>query len=148
MSRNIKTPILTKEEVKNNRQWYVFDATGKTLGRFAAEIAKILRGKHKTTFTPHIDGGDGVIVLNAGKVYVSGSKPAQKVYRHYTGSIGGMREISYQTMLEKKPEQIIFHAVRGMLPKTKLGRQQLKKLRVYNDDKHDMQAQKPISVNI
>ena len=141
-----KTFILTKEAVKPS--WFILDATGKTLGRLASEIAKILRGKHKPTFTAHIDGGDGVIVLNAAQVAVTGSKAARKLYRYYTGHMSGLREVPYRTMQARKPEYIIEHAVRGMMPKTRLGRQQLKKLRVFAGKEHDHAAQQPIEVNI
>lgn len=132
----------------NNLKWFIFNAEGKTLGRFASEIANVLRGKHKVDFTPHADTGDGVIVINADKVLVSGSKEAQKLYRSYSGYMGGLKETPYRTMLEKKPEYIITHAVKGMLPKTKLGRAQMKRLRVYKTEEHNMEAQKPITVEI
>lgn len=149
MNRKNKTILLTKEQALQARKWYLLDATGKTLGRFASEVAKILRGKHKPTFTYHVDAGDGVIIINAEKIEVTGAKEAQKVYRHYTGHIGGLREIPYKVMKEKKPEEIIAHAVRGMMPKkSKLAKSQLKKLRVFAGSEHNMQAQQPISVNI
>lgn len=141
-----KTFIPKKEEVKQN--WLILDAAGKTLGRLSAEIAKILRGKHKPTFTAYLDCGDGVIVINAEKVYVTGSKAAQKIYRYHTGAMSGMREVPYRTMQARKPEYIIEHAVSGMMPKTRLGRQQLKKLRVFAGAEHQMEAQKPIQANI
>lgn len=127
--------------------WFVLDAAGKTLGRFASEVAKILRGKHKPTFTPHVDSGDGVIVINADKIAVTGSKESRKVYRHYTGHINGMRETPYRVMKDRHPERIIEHAVHGMLPRTKLGRSQKKRLRVFAGAEHTMTAQKPIQVN-
>lgn len=142
------TILVTKEEATQARKWFILDATGKTLGRFAAEVAKILRGKHKTNFTPHVDTGDGVIVINAGKIKVTGAKAAQKLYRYYTGSMSGLREIPYNVMQGRKPDYIIWHAVKGMVPKTRLGEAQMKKLRIFADDKHDLQAQTPISVNI
>lgn len=138
--------MLTKEEV--NRTWYVLDAAGKTLGRFASEVAKVLRGKHKPDFTSHIDTGDGVIIINANKIKVTGAKEAQKVYRYHTGFVGGLREIPYRTMKARKPEYIIEHAVKGMMPKTRLARHQLKRLRVYAGAEHDQAAQKPVTVNI
>ncbi len=141
-----KTFMLKTADAKQS--WFILDATGKTLGRFASEIAKILRGKHKPTFTSHIDGGDGVIVINAGKIHVSGSKEAQKKYRYYTGHIGGLREVPYRVMQKRKPTHIIEHAVSGMMPKTRLGRQQLKKLRVYAGEEHEQAAQKPENVDI
>src|SRR3972149_12269410 len=142
------TVMMTKEEVQAMRKWLILDASGKTLGRFAAEVAKVLRGKHKTTFTPHVDNGDGVVILNAEKIQVTGAKEAQKIYRYYTGAIGGLREIPYRTMLAKKPEELIRLAVKGMMPKSKLARAQLKKLRIYAGDKHDMQAQQPLAVSV
>lgn len=144
--QNNKTTMLTKEEVK--RTWFVLDASGKTLGRFASEIAKVLRGKHKPDFTSHIDTGDGVIVINADKIKVTGAKEAQKVYRYHTGFVGGLREVPYRTMKARKPEYIIEHAVNGMMPKTRLSRQQLKRLRIYAGAAHDQAAQKPVTVNI
>jgi large subunit ribosomal protein L13 len=142
-----KTIFLTKEEVRN-KKWYLLDAAGKTLGRFATEVAKILRGKHKPNFTPNVDCGDGVIVINAEKIQVTGAKEAQKVYRHYSGYIGGLKEIPYKVMLKQHPERIIMRAVKGMLPKTKLGKQQIKKLRVCPGVEHNLEAQKPQVVNI
>lgn len=144
--RNNLTFQKRKEQVV--RQWFVFDATGKTLGRFAAEISKVLRGKHRPDFTPHVDSGDGVIVLNADKIHVTGSKRAQKLYRHYTGHMSGLREIPYETVLARRPEYIIEHAVRGMLPKTRLARSQMKRLRIFKGAEHDLDAQKPIVVNM
>ena len=133
---------------KTNRQemnWYVFDAKGKTLGRLASEIVKVLKGKHKPTYTPNMDCGDGVIVINAKQVKISGSKEAQKVYFRYSGYPGGLKEIPYRMMKDRHPERIVELAVKGMMPtRTPLGRQMLKKLRVYADDKHEMIAQQPI----
>lgn len=148
MTVKTKTKLLTKEEAKKAQRWYLLDAEGKTLGRFAAEVAKILIGKHRTDYTSHIDCGDGVIVLNAEKIKVTGNKEAQKVYRRHTGYMSGMRETPYREMQKRKPGYIITHAVQGMVPKTKLGRSQLKKLRVFVGATHNMQAQKPIAVNI
>jgi len=141
-----KTTILKEQEVKHD--WFVLDATGKTLGRLASEIAKILRGKHRPTFTPHVDGGDGVILVNAGKVHVSGNKEAQKVYYSHSGFVGGLREIGYRRMKERKPEYIIEHAVKGMMPKNRLSRKQMKRLRVFAGAEHNMEAQTPTNVNI
>jgi large subunit ribosomal protein L13 len=146
MTQKNKTFMLRKEDVKPS--WFILDATGKTLGRFAAEVAKILRGKHKPTFTYHIDGGDGVIVTNADKIVVTGSKEGQKLYRYYTGSMSGLREIPYRTMKARKPEYIIEHAVKGMMPRSRLGRAQIKKLRIYAGTDHDQAAQKPVQANI
>jgi len=142
------TVMLTKEEVQAMRKWLILDASGKTLGRFASEVAKILRGKHKTTFTPHVDTGDGVIVINATKIKVTGAKEAQKIYRYHTGAMSGMREVPYSTMMARKPDYIIRRAVKGMMPKTRLSEAQMKKLRIFADDKHDLLGQAPISVNI
>lgn len=141
-----KTVMLKAHEVRRN--WYILDAAGKTLGRFAAEVTKILRGKHKPAFTEYADGGDGVIIVNADKIHVSGNKEAQKEYIHHTGTPGGLRRIPYRRMLERKPEYIIEHAVKGMMPKTRLSNAQLKRLRVFAGVEHDMVAQKPIQVNI
>ena len=145
-SQNIKTPMLKNEEVKHS--WFVLDAAGKTLGRFATEVTKILRGKHKPTFTTFVDGGDGVIIINAEKIRVTGAKEAQKVYRYYTGSMSGLREIPYRTMKARKPEFILEHAIKGMMPKSRLARHQLKKLRVFAGPDHGQAAQKPIQANI
>src|SRR5579872_5367683 len=99
MNQKQKTPLLTKQEAQNSRKWYLFDATGKTLGRFAAEVAKILRGKHRPDFTPYVDCGDGVVIINAEKIAVTGMKRARKIYRSYTGHIGGLREVPLETLL-------------------------------------------------
>lgn len=146
MATREKTYIPQKDDLKQN--WLVIDASGKTLGRLCTEIAKVLRGKHKPTFTTYMDCGDGVIVINAEKVVVTGSKDAQKIYRYYTGSMSGLREIPFRTMKARKPEYIIEHAVKGMMPSSRLGSQQLKKLRVFAGAEHNMEAQKPIQVNI
>lgn len=146
MPKHNKTLMLTNEEVKHG--WFILDAAGKTLGRFAAEVTKILRGKHKASFTPHIDGGDGVIIINAEKIRVTGSKEAQKIYRYHTGAINGMREVPYRTMMARKPHYIVEHAVKGMMPKTRLSEAQLKRLRVFAGTEHNMTAQKPIKANI
>lgn len=146
MQKQAKTFIPNKKETKLH--WFVLDASDKTLGRLSSEIAKILRGKHKPIYTTYLDCGDGVIVINADKVKVTGSKEAQKVYRHYTGSMSGLRETPYRTVKARKPEFIIEHAVKGMMPKTRLGRQQFKKLRIFPGGQHDLSAQQPIQVNI
>jgi len=124
------------------------DARDKILGRLAAKIAVILRGKHKAIFTPHLDTGDGVIVINASKIKVTGRKLKQKVYRRYSGYPGGLREVSLETLLAKKPETVIQLAVRRMLPGGILGRNMLKKLKVYADDKHLQQSQAPVPLEI
>lgn len=126
-----------------DRKWYVVDAEGMTLGRLASEVAKVLRGKNKPIFTPHIDTGDYVIVVNAEKVKVTGKKLDQKVYYNHSDYVGGMKETTLKEMLAKKPEYVIEHAVKGMLPKGPLGRQMATKLHVYAGAEHEQIAQKP-----
>lgn len=121
---------LAKASDDQKKVWYVIDAAGKTLGRLSSEVAKILRGKHKVTYTPYVAMGDGVIVINAEKVRLTGSKKAQKVYRYYTGYISGMREIPFENMISRKPAYVVEHAIKGMMPKTRLGKLQMKSLRV------------------
>ena len=125
------------------REWYVVDATGHTLGRLASEIATILRGKNKPTYTPHIDTGDNVIVINAEKIKVTGKKLDQKIYYHHSDYVGGMKEQTLKEKLAKKPEDVIYLAVKGMLPKGPLGRQMIKKLHVYAGAEHNHAAQQP-----
>ena len=125
------------------RKWYVVDATGYTLGRLSSEIAKVLRGKNKPTFTPHVDTGDYVIVTNADQIKVTGKKMDQKIYYHHSDYVGGMKETDLKTMLEKKPEKVIELAVKGMLPKGPLGRKMYKKLFVYAGAEHPHAAQQP-----
>ena len=144
--QEFKTVMLKNEEIHHN--WIILDAAGKTLGRFACEVAKILRGKHKPAFTPHADSGDGVIVLNAEKIRVTGAKEAQKLYRYYTGYMKGLREIPYRTMQARHPEYIIEHAVKGMMPSSRLASQQLRRLRIFAGEEHNLAAQKPIKANI
>lgn len=126
-----------------DRKWYVVDATDQTLGRLAAEVAKVLRGKNKAIFTPHMDCGDYVIVINAEKIKVTGKKLDQKVYHHHSDYVGGMKETTLREKLAKKPEQVIELAVKGMLPKGPLGRQMYTKLHVYAGPEHNHAAQKP-----
>lgn len=130
------------------RKWYVVDAEGKTLGRLASEVANVLRGKNKSTYTPHIDTGDYVIVVNAEKIQVTGKKLDQKIYYHHSEYVGGMKEATLREMMQKKPEFVITHAVKGMLPKGPLGRQMLKKLHVYAGPEHNHAAQKPETLDI
>ena len=130
-------------EATIDRKWYVVDAAGMTLGRLASEVAKVLRGKNKPIFTPHMDTGDYVIVVNAEKVKVTGKKMDQKVYKHYSGYIGGLKETTLRDKLSKKPEEVIELAVKGMLPKGPLGRQMYTKLYVYAGPEHKHEAQKP-----
>lgn len=130
------------------RKWYVVDAEGKTLGRLASEVVNVLRGKNKPTYTPHIDTGDYVIVVNAEKIQVTGKKLDQKIYYHHSEYVGGMKEATLREMMQKKPEFVITHAVKGMLPKGPLGRQMLKKLHVYAGPEHNHAAQKPETLDI
>lgn len=125
------------------RKWYVIDASGKTLGRLSTEIASILRGKRKPIYTPHVDTGDYVIVINAENIVLTGKKLEQKYYKYHTGYAGGLREVRYDKLMEKNPEKIISLAVKGMLPKNSLGRQMFKKLKVYRGSEHNHEAQKP-----
>ena len=142
----MKTMIPTAAQVR--RTWYVVDADGKVLGRLATRIATVLRGKHKAMFTPHMDTGDFVIVVNAKAVRLTGRKRQQKkMYRH-SGYPGGLRETSYETLLRNHPERVITEAVKGMLPKTRQGRQLLKKLKVYAGPAHEHQAQKPAPLSV
>ncbi|WZL82182.1 50S ribosomal protein L13 [Vallitaleaceae bacterium 9-2] len=137
----MKTFMPNAETVE--RKWYVVDAEGQTLGRLASEIAKVLTGKNKPIYTPHVDTGDFVIVINADKVVLTGKKLDQKLYRWHTGHPGGLREVKYRDMMNKKPEEVVMHAVKGMLPKNTLGRKMLTKLRVYKGTDHKHEAQKP-----
>ena len=137
----MKSYIAKPQEVE--RKWYVLDAEGKTLGRLATEAASILRGKRKPIYTPHVDTGDYVIVINAEKIEVTGKKRKEKIYKRHTGYPGGLREITFEKLQAKKPDEIICHAVKGMLPKGPLGRQMYKKLKVYAGPEHNHAAQKP-----
>jgi large subunit ribosomal protein L13 len=137
----VRTFTEKKEEIA--REWYVVDAEGQTLGRLASRIAPILKGKHKPTYTPHLDCGDFVIIVNAEKVRVTGRKLDQKLYYHHSGYPGGLKSISLRDQLEKYPERVLEAAVRGMLPKNKLGRRMIKKLKVYAGDSHPHEAQLP-----
>ena len=130
-----------KAEIES--KWYIIDAANKPLGRVATEAAKLLRGKHKPTFTPNIDTGDHVIILNVKDVILTGNKLNQKIYRHHSGYIGGMKEVSAKVMLEKNPEKAMTLAVKGMLPHNSLGRKMATKLRVFAGSEHNLQAQKP-----
>ncbi|MBR3533027.1 MAG: 50S ribosomal protein L13 [Clostridiales bacterium] len=138
----MKTFVATSSNIE--RQWLVIDASGKTLGRLSTEVARLLRGKHKPTYTPFEDTGDYVIVINASKMVLTGKKLDQKYYRHHSGFPGGLRETKYATLMDKKPEFVLEHAVKGMLPKNALGRQMFRKLHVYAGAEHDHQAQKPV----
>ena len=142
----MKTFSLKNTEV--TRDWVVFDASDKVLGRFATKIADKLRGKDKPTFTPHVDGGDFVIVINAEKLKVTGNKSEQKKYFKHSLYPGGLKEKSYAEILENNPERIVENAVKGMLPKNPLGRSMLKKLKIYNNEQHNHAAQKPKKIEI
>ena len=131
-----------------DRKWYVADADGKTLGRFASEIARRLRGKHKPTFCNFQDNGDFIVVVNAEKIHLTGNKWADKKYYHHSGFMGGIKEQTASEVLTKKPEELIRMAVRGMLPKNKIGRKQLKKLKIYTGSEHPHQAQQPENLDI
>ena len=137
----MSTYMAKKETVE--RKWYIIDAAGKPLGKTAAAAATILRGKHRPEFTPHVDCGDYVIVINAEKVEVTGKKRKEKIYKRHTGYPGGLREITFEKLQAKKPDEIIRHAVKGMLPDGKLGRQMYKKLKVYAGAEHPHTAQQP-----
>src|SRR4030042_3686543 len=142
----MKTYQAKKEEL--DHQWYLIDAEGKVLGRLASELAKILRGKKKPTYTPHMDKGDFGVVINAAKVVLTGKKMKDKIYYHHTGYPGGIKEINAEKLLAKKPTEMIRMAVRGMLPKNILGRQMLRKLKVYAGPNTPQTAQKPVAINI
>lgn len=132
----------------SNKEWLLVDAEGQTLGRMASKIARILRGKHKTNFTPHVDCGDNVVVLNAEKIKLSGKKWEQKVYLRYTEYPGGLRSLTAQQMYDKDPTRLVEKAVKGMLPKNKLASKQFKNMRVFVGSEHDVEAQKPKKINI
>lgn len=142
----MKTYMASAQNIE--RKWYVVDATGHTLGRLSSEIAKILRGKHKPIYTPHIDTGDHVIVINAENIKLTGKKLEQKYYRWHSGHVGGLKEIKYKDLLATKPEKVIELAVKGMLPKGPLGRQMYKKLRVVAGAEHGHAAQQPEALEI
>jgi large subunit ribosomal protein L13 len=141
-------PIVTPKDAEAQRNWLIVDADGQVLGRLASRVASILRGKHKPEFTPHLDVGDHVVVLNAEKVHLTGRKPTDKVYRWHTGYIGGLREVNAATMLKTHPERVIEWAVQGMLPKNRLGRAMAKKLKVYRGSVHPHAAQKPVTLEL
>ncbi|MBP5427355.1 MAG: 50S ribosomal protein L13 [Clostridiales bacterium] len=137
----MKTFVAKPKEIE--RKWFVVDAEGKTLGRLASEVAKILRGKHKPEYTQFVDTGDYVIVINADKVVLTGKKLEQKMYRHHSGWIGGMKEIKYRIFMQNSPEKAVEIAVKGMLPHNSLGRAMFRKLKVYRGSEHGHEAQKP-----
>ena len=125
------------------RKWYVVDAQGQTLGRLASQVATVLRGKNKAIYTPHVDCGDHVIIINADQIKMTGKKLDQKIYRHHSGYVGGLKEVTARVMMDKHPERVLMLAVKGMLPKNSLGRQMLTKLRVYAGAEHGHDAQQP-----
>ncbi|MCI0495791.1 50S ribosomal protein L13 [candidate division KSB1 bacterium] len=129
------------------RKWYLVDANNQVLGRLASHVAHILRGKHKTIFAPHVDTGDHVVIINAEKIRVTGKKASQKRYTHSTGYPGGLREISFESLLVKQPERILEHAIRGMLPHNRLGRKMIKKLKIYSGEAHPHTSQNPEELN-
>lgn len=142
----MSTQVAKKSEIKKN--WYIVDLDGKVLGRVATEIARVLRGKHKAIYSPSVDTGDFVVVVNAEKVKLTGNKLATKMYYRHSGYPGGLREATAAQMLEKKPEDVIKKAVKGMLPKNKLGRDMLRKLKVYAGSVHPHDAQQPLELNV
>ncbi len=142
----MKTYSAKPQDIQQN--WYLIDAQGKTLGRLASQIASILRGKHKPLYTPHIDCGDYVVVINAERVWTTGRKLDQKIYYRHSGYPGGLKQITLRDQLQKFPERVIEHAVKGMLPKNKLGRKMYKKLKVYSGSAHPHKAQQPQALEL
>ena len=142
----MKTYMAHAETVE--RKWYVVDASGVTLGRLATRVASVLRGKHKPTYTPNVDTGDFVIIINTDKVVLTGKKLEDKFYRYHTGYIGGLKEVAYKKLMAEKSDLAVYEAVRGMLPKNALGRAMLKKLRVYKGAEHNHAAQKPETLKV
>lgn len=142
----MKTYFATRENIE--QKWYVVDATDKVLGRLSTQIAKVLRGKHKPEFTPHADAGDYVVVINADKIRVTGNKESDKLYYSHTGFPGGIKEISYEKLMQKDPTRVIEIAVKGMMPKNPLGREMLRKLKVYAGAEHPHTAQQPEPINL
>ena len=130
------------------RKWYIIDASGKSLGRVAAIAANILRGKNKPIFTPHVDCGDHLIIINAKDVKLTGKKLEKKYYRYHTGWVGGLKEIQYKTLMDKSPEKAVMLAIKGMIPDNTIGRKALTRVRIYKDENHNHQAQKPEFLNI
>jgi large subunit ribosomal protein L13 len=145
-TKSQKTPTPKPEEIE--RRWYIVDADGQVLGRLASEVARILRGKHKPIYTPHIDCGDGVIVINAARVRLTGKKAEEKTYFRHSGYVGGAKHIPFKRMIERRPDWVIRRAVRGMLPKSNLGREMLKKLRVYEGAEHPHEGLQPEPLEI
>ncbi len=144
----IGTKTFSAKPAEVKREWFIIDAEGKTLGRMATEIARRLRGKHKAEYTPHVDTGDYIVVINAEKVRVTGRKETDKVYYHHTGYVGGIKSITFDKLVQKAPERIIEKAVKGMLPKNPLGRAMYRKLKVYAGSEHKHTAQQPTPLDI
>ena len=142
----MKTFSAKPHEVRHD--WYVVDAAGKTLGRLATEIARRLRGKHKPSYTPHVDTGDYIVVINAEKIRVTGNKLQNKMYHRYTGYIGNLKSISLEKLLQEAPERVLQYAVKGMLPRNSLGRKMLSKLRIFTGSEHKHEAQQPLPLDI
>lgn len=145
---NSENKTTLRKQAEASRKWFILDAAGKTLGRFAAEVAKVLRGKHRPDFTPSVDLGDGVIIINADKVKVTGNKRHTKVYRSYTGHIGGLREVPFENMIARSPRLVLERAVWGMMPKNRLSTHQMRRLRIGTGAEHKHKAQNPINVTI
>ncbi|MCH5164524.1 MAG: 50S ribosomal protein L13 [Clostridiales bacterium] len=139
----MKTFMANNKVAAEQRKWYIIDAANEPLGRLASQVAAVLRGKNKPIFTPHVDTGDYVIVINTDKAVLTGKKLEKKYKRHHTLYMGGMKEVQYSKYMAEKSDEAVYEAVKGMLPKNRLGRQMIKKLRVYKDDKHEHAAQKP-----
>jgi len=135
--------LFARKETLDQQKWWLVDAEGKVLGRLASEVANVLRGKNKPIFTPHVDTGDFVVVVNAEKVKLTGNKWSQKMYHHHSGFLGGLKSVSAGDLVRRKPEALIQHAVKGMLPKNRLGRKMIKKLKVYAGQEHPHEAQQP-----
>ena len=142
----MKTFMANEQNIE--RKWYLVDAAGMPLGRVASQVAAILRGKNKPTFTPHVDCGDFVIVINTDEMILTGKKLEQKYYRYHTGYMGGLKEVQYKKMMAEKSDDALYIAIKGMLPKNSLGRKMLKKVRVYKDANHNHEAQKPEVLNL
>jgi len=142
----MKTTYPKQDEIKTT--WFLVDAKDRVLGRIATKIASLLKGKHKVTWSPHIDVGDGVIVVNCEKIKVTGKKLEQKIYKHYSGYPSGQREEKLESLLKRRPHEVLKHAVKGMLPKTKLGRKMIKRLKLYVGEKHEQTAQKPKALTL
>ena len=142
----MKTTFLKESEL--DRKWHVVDAEGKPVGRLAAEVANILRGKHKPSYAPHVDNGDFVVVINAAKVHLSGNKEEQKIYKHYTGYANGLKEFTAAFIRERNPERIVRQAVWGMIPRTRQGRQVIRRLKVFAGPEHTHQAQQPQALEV